>query len=359
MVAALIILWMCFSLLLSQTVLDDQAIAIAIVDELRYELRTAFDLSGKHKPLLATTVRLSFHDCGGPLEDHDSSTSLSICNGCVAIGNIGNFGLESGAIVPLEIIYLSYDDVMSRADFWAAAATIALEYAQALDVHNKHDILRSIPFYFGRRDCSTSPDGFRHREFPDGHAGWKETLNWFSTFLGISVEDTIALLGAHTLGRTHQEFSGFDTRPWVKQSFILDNQYYMDIIAKKWSPVEVNCRSPFGCKWEWHTKGNRQHSGNTLMLNSDMSMWNDIDPFLDRRTGEVTCDWRTCPLNPVTKDVTLNYARHNQLWLDDFADAFERMITTGYTRDELVAVHVPHSAEVIVGNVHGDVDSRL
>ena len=124
-------------------------------------------------------------------------------------------------------------------------ATIAIEYAQELDRSN--DILPAIPYFFGRSDCITSPDGIKTRQFPDAHAGWRETINWFQRFLGFSARETIAITGAHTLGKTHQRFSGFETRPWVHRSFVLNNQYYQDIIAKKWTPVEVNCRSPFGC----------------------------------------------------------------------------------------------------------------
>ena len=49
----------------------------------------------------------------------------------------------------------------------------------------------------------------------------------------------------------------------------------------------------------------------------------------------------TCPINDDTNDITLNYARNNQLWLDDFANVFEKMITTGYNTDELISFHVP------------------
>lgn len=222
-----------------------------------------------------------------------------------------------------------------------------MEYAQQLDGYNDNrlDFLPSIPFYFGRQDCLTSPDGNQIRTFPHGHAGWTDSFKWFKKFLGWTKREVIAALGAHTLGMTHERFSGFGSRKWVHHSFVLNNQYYMDIIAKKWDPQKVNCGSRFGCQWEWHT--NYYKYDKTLMLNADMAIWNDIDPFLNRRTGEVTCNWKTCPLNPSTKDITMEYARENQIWLDDFAVIMERLLLTGYNRNELLGLHVPASVEYV------------
>ena len=115
----------CFSSIsiLSQSINDDIETAVVLIEQLRRDLRAAFDASGDNKPLLATTVRLIFHDCGGPLEIGDVSRLSSICNGCVTFSNIDNAGLQTGAVIPLELIYVSYQPFMSRADFWAAAGT--------------------------------------------------------------------------------------------------------------------------------------------------------------------------------------------------------------------------------------------
>ena len=68
------------------------------------------------------------------------------------------------------------------------------------------------------------------------------------------------------------------------------------------------------CKWEWHPWMMHHNYGHFLMFNSDMSLWFDIDNHLNRFTGEVSCNWKTCPINHMTEDITLNYARNNQLW---------------------------------------------
>ena len=120
-ILALIISFSLYSLTQSQSSNDDIRDAVALIDQLRGELRRAFDASGKHKPLLATTVRLIFHDCTGPVERSDNDNAFnSICNGCINFANDENLGLRTGAIQPLELIYLSYKNDMSRADFWSA-----------------------------------------------------------------------------------------------------------------------------------------------------------------------------------------------------------------------------------------------
>ena len=92
------------------------------ISELRSDLRARFDASGPDKPLLATTVRLAFHDCGGPFESGDNGEGPSICNGCVNLDNLDNNGLGP-AIEKLEEVYYYYNHVISRSDFWAAAGS--------------------------------------------------------------------------------------------------------------------------------------------------------------------------------------------------------------------------------------------
>lgn len=94
----------------------------ATIHELRRDLRHRFDASGPEKPLIATTVRLTFHDCGGPHEPGDDGHGPSICNGCVNLDNPDNYGLHV-AVEAMEEVYRYYDHAMSRADFYVAAGT--------------------------------------------------------------------------------------------------------------------------------------------------------------------------------------------------------------------------------------------
>lgn len=43
------------------------------------------------------------------------------------------------------------------------------------------------------------------------------------------------MLGAHTLGRCHPQFSGFNG-PWSEDSLSFDNSYFSSLLEKQWAP---------------------------------------------------------------------------------------------------------------------------
>ena len=114
------------SLTLSLFFVLSSGVTVDDINQLRIELRDEFDANVDSTPngvqfrsLLATTVRLSFHDCSGPGEA--GSTEIAQCNGCVDFQNDDHAGLQ-GAVEQLNDIWLSgWNSAMSRADFFAAA----------------------------------------------------------------------------------------------------------------------------------------------------------------------------------------------------------------------------------------------
>ena len=164
------------------------------IDDLRSAIREEIDESGNNRKLLASIVRLVFHDCAGPSNSHNLTSQ---CNGCIDLSNTDHNGLLQSAITPLEDIFTEFSAEINinRADFWAFAATVAIQYAQELDTSNPDDTLPLIPYYFGRETCATSPDSFETKEFVGAAWGFKSISDWFEENVGFTERETVAIIG--------------------------------------------------------------------------------------------------------------------------------------------------------------------
>lgn len=175
--------------------------------------------------LYGAAVRLAFHDAGkydqfwidefGP-------------DGCLS-----KFPENAGLIEPdgivntiIESMWQNVCDKISRADFWVLFAKLVIEEADPT-----HKI--SIPFHYGRIDAQTCDGGaFR---LPGGQLGIDEFQRVFVFQMGLTLHDAITLLGAHTLGHVHPQFSGYGrvtnlnnitANSWDPTPYAFDNQYY-------------------------------------------------------------------------------------------------------------------------------------
>ena len=180
-------------------------------------------IAGTEYSFAAGFTRLAFHDCIG-----DGG-----CDGCIDETEADNAGL-SKYIDALSPLYENYDTRMSRADFYALAAVVALEKATENSVDK---FLGRSQLTFGRSDCSSVPDEDSANTFPSALGDIDATLSYFETEFAFTPRETVALLGAHTLGRAHIENSGFEGR-WVRRTettgvnpaSVLDNEYYKEIL---------------------------------------------------------------------------------------------------------------------------------
>ena len=140
----------------------------------------------------------------------------------------------------------------------------------------------------------------------------------------------MALIGAHTLGRAHLNASGYINQ-WNPASSTLSNEFFIDLMNQDegWNQVTI----PGSGKKQWVTG-----EGTELMLNVDMALWIDFDDYLDLNdNGAVSCsfvedvdDMDICPRQNATADIVEEYADDNLLWLQEFADVFQKMTFTGY-----------------------------
>jgi len=71
-------------------------------------------------------------------------------------------------------------------------------------------------------------------------------ITFFSEQFNINSHETIALMGAHTLGRAREGNSGYEG-PWVRgpgATEILDNRFYTELVDRPWVHVTTEGRKP-------------------------------------------------------------------------------------------------------------------
>ena len=243
----------------------------------------------------AKLLRLGFHDC---LKYKDGSGG---CDGCLnwagmntrfQVGKFefkyddikegNNNGLEF-TVAMLEMVYTDKDfpyhnapslpeslkaSGKSRADLWAYAAKVAVEYSiernnfhcenkpnddewsgsfigpsedcQRLlnDDQCKLILEREITFRYGRKDCI--PDDLehpyktsKHEKHPNPEGNGDNTLDFFKSEFNFSGRESVAIMGAHTLGKMTQEHSLLKYSWTSRGGHIFNNGYYRNIVDEK------------------------------------------------------------------------------------------------------------------------------
>merc|ERR1719221_592280 len=164
----------------------------------------------------------------------------------------------------------------SRADLWAFASLVALEHAierqnwacdgdktgpfngPRMCIQNPHEegckVLPNRPFVFktGRKDCVTSlTPAFLSEDDevdPDEHFNGTMPVRFMEEHFGFSAKETVAIMGAHTLGKFHQKKSGHKY-VWTTDWAALNNQYFRNIAGRDdWFFDDQDC-TPVGEAW--------------------------------------------------------------------------------------------------------------
>lgn len=283
-------------------------------------------------PLLAPKfIRMGFHDCVGS------------CDGCIDLSNADNNGLDI-PISALDSIVQKYtvqqSTGLSRADIWALAALTSADISQG-------STRVDMPFsWFGRVDCQGSATGGPQRVLPSPDVTTAEILNYFSSNFGFNEEQTVALMGAHTLGASHRQNTGFNGQ-WVSQNLVLSNSYYQNLVGgssglfdseatmattSNWTDNLIINSDLSGIpdRWQWEQNG-------LIMLNADIALVRDFQGQIDS-LGKVSCPFvasssggpSACPFASVTGIFVAQYKNDNLLWLNDFRDVFSSMLVNGY-----------------------------
>ena len=294
-------------------------------------------------------LRLGFRDCIGG------------CDGCIDLQDVNNRGLARPVDELRPVVEEFAIEGVTRADIWALAATVGADMAQGRE---------EVEFEFatyGRVTCEDSNDTCRRQggeEVPcdETHGPFRPSpspdltthglLTFFDETFGFSMEETIAIMGAHTLGRLRRDNSGFDgTDGWVRREDILDNEYYEQLVGGEsstdsistmmdgpdWYQIQVDNSDIPGIphRHQWTKRsgrglgsfrgrynrrnrrlgrggggggggghhgggGGRGHHGgggggrncDEVMMNADIGLVRDMDGFMDPSTGEVSCDFK-------------------------------------------------------------------
>lgn len=310
-------------------------------------------------------VRLGFHDCVGG------------CDGCVDLTFADNAGLNL-PIEALQPIVDSHENLqlgISRADIWALAAHIAADVAQTRS-STKVDFRME---FIGRQNCETthttcfdvninarecSATLGPHVHLPSSHITTEELFHFFSEEFGFDIQETVALMGAHTLGALKREHSGFDgPNGWVRDNLLLNNDYYHELVggqqpdvtldelingAPPWDKVRFNnedlAEIPNQPAWiAFPPALNGIGTTEIIMLNADMALVRELNRTNMAEDGTVNCAFVAffasrdsiprCPHAVQSFDFAVEYKFNNELWLNDFAQVYKKMLNHGYPYD--------------------------
>ena len=138
-----------------------------------------------------------------------------------------------------------------------------------------------------------------HRDLPGPHLDTHQLLDFFNTEFGfVEPWETVAIMGAHTIGVLARENSGFNgPNGWLGNSARFNNQYYDTLVggtltdfqngnfeammnAAGWQQEFID-NTALGTpnRWEWE----RNTNPHFVMINSDIALVRDLS---DDGTGQ-------------------------------------------------------------------------
>jgi len=325
--------YLIFSILLIHSPIFGSSLSTADFDTAYGLLEDFFSSNPQHLP---TAVRLTFHDCVGG------------CDGCINFDNADNAGLED-IVADLEVQYDS-DTIsstgMSRADFWTIASYVAI--AETLEIANRQAdtgntcrrrsngypyCFYSLPnFYdaqFGRVDCnSDDPTGTdAMHEFPSPNGDSAATTAYFADEFGLTAEETVAIMGAHTLGAADPNDSGY-AGAWIAGGQdSLNSAFYDDMedATITWDNREIGRNTG-----KWQFTGTEDGANRAFMLNSDFGLLYDLELNAD---GEAQCSVEQGSANMCSDAPTASamraYQGNTAAWVADFYTALKKLQSAG------------------------------
>ncbi|PKS06414.1 hypothetical protein jhhlp_007162, partial [Lomentospora prolificans] len=245
----------------------------------RLEEKDDYD-DGSYGPVL---LRLAWHASG----TYDKETGTGGSNGAtMRFSPEASHGANAGLAAArdfLEPVKQQFPWI-TYSDLWILAGVCAVQEMLG----------PQIPYRPGRTDRDISactPDG----RLPDASQGSKHLRDIFYR-MGFNDQEIVALSGAHALGRTHKNRSGYDG-PWTFSPTVLTNDFYRLLLEEKWQ----------WRKWEGPAQYEDKKTKSLMMLPTDMVLVQDKE---------------------FRKHVE-RYAKDNDLFFKDFAAAVNKLFELG------------------------------
>lgn len=198
-------------------------------------------------------------------------------------------GENAGLPLGIEFLseFLEKFPFLSRGDLWTLGGVVAVQESGG----------PKIKWRPGRENLDNDPKRVpENGRLPDASKDGEYVKNLFAR-MGFNERETVALIGAHCLGKCHKKNTGYDG-PWGPMFNMFTNDFFVRLLQ------------------DWHVKkwdGKKQYEDNEtnsfMMLPTDMAL--KEEPYF-------------------LKYVKM-YAEDQDLFFKDFADVFSRLLELGIT----------------------------
>lgn len=200
----------------------------------------------------------------------------------------GNAGLETGRDFLAEFL-VKYPWI-SRGDLWTLGGVVGVQEAGG----------PKIKWRPGRENVTDAREVPENGFLPDATQGGDHVRDVFVKRMGFTDRETVALVGAHCLGRCHTWRLGFDG-PWGPSPNMFTNDFFVRLL-QKWHVR----------KWDGPKQYEDDETNLFMMLPTDMAMKEDSGFY----------KW------------TKKYADDERLFFTDFSAAFTKLLENGIQFDK-------------------------
>ncbi|KAK6203609.1 cytochrome c peroxidase [Scheffersomyces amazonensis] len=244
-------------------------------------------------------LRLSWHCCA----TFNKETKKGGSNGATMrfvpeITDEGNTGLDI-ARAALEPVKHKFPKI-TYSDLWTLAGKVAIEYMDGPMITWKPGRLDFLD------DKYVPPNGNLPFAYKDANH-IRETF----TRMGFNIQEMVALLGAHTLGRCHKRFSGWEGK-WTANPTKFSNDFFVVLLQEDWQVGNV----PETGRVQYYNQDK-----SLMMLNTDLELVRDYEFLI----------WVKI------------YAADETRFFQDFSKAFSKLLELGIIRDSNGDVVLPNN----------------